>query len=114
MTNSNITSMSGSVHYNMGNQNPMHGKRHNEVTKRKISDSQKKRYERIRQALHEHFANTNWQSDVIKQCLENNEIDFNSIQSAINFLALLLGDYRLERIIDEKISNLVEENRLTL
>ena len=34
-----------------GNLNPMWGKRHDEETKKKISDAQKKRYAAIRKAL---------------------------------------------------------------
>ena len=36
-----------------GNLNPMFGKRHSTDTKKKISDSQKQRYETIRKALKE-------------------------------------------------------------
>ena len=36
-----------------GNLNPMYGKRHSIDTKKKISDSQKQRYETIRKALQE-------------------------------------------------------------
>ena len=34
-----------------GNLNPMYGKRHSTDTKKKISDSQKQRYQAIRKAL---------------------------------------------------------------
>lgn len=35
-----------------GSMNPMYGKRHSEITKQKISDTQKQRFERYRNAQH--------------------------------------------------------------
>lgn len=51
-----------------GNLNPMYGKRHDEMTKRKISDSQKARYAAMRNAIK--TENENSFKKVIREELE--------------------------------------------
>lgn len=98
-----------------GNLNPMWGKRHDEETKKKISDAQKKRYAAIRKALKENdildFAQTNDESrkDVLKQLLDRNELNFKNIQQAVNFIAIMLGKNRIQEIIKEEINRFVND-----
>lgn len=98
-----------------GNLNPMWGKRHDEETKKKISDAQKKRYAAIRKALKENdildFAQNNDESrkDVLKQLLDRNELNFKNVQQAINFIAIMLGKNRIQEIIKEEINRFVND-----
>ena len=98
-----------------GNLNPMSGKRHDEVTKKKISDAQKKRYAAIRKALKENdildYAQTNdaARKDVLKQLLDRNELNFKNIQQAVNFIAIMLGKNRIQEIIKEEINRFVND-----
>lgn len=79
-----------------GNLNPMWGKRQSLETKKKISDSQRKRYAAIRKAIREQdilqFAQTNCEArnELIHQLLDKNNISFDNIQQAVNFVAFLL------------------------
>jgi len=98
-----------------GNLNPMWGKRHDEETKKKISDAQKKRYAAIRKALKENdildFAQNNDESrkDVLKQLLDRNELNFKNVQQAVNFIAIMLGKNRIQEIIKEEINRFVND-----
>lgn len=79
-----------------GNLNPMWGKRQSLETKKKISDSQRKRYAAIRKAIREQdilqFAQTNCEArnELIHQLLDKNNISFDNIQQAVNFVAFYL------------------------
>lgn len=96
-----------------GNLNPMWGKRHDEETKKKISDAQKKRYAAIRKALKENdildYAQTNDEArkDVLKQLLDRNELNFKNVQQAVNFIAIMLNKDRIQKIIKEEISDFI-------
>lgn len=96
-----------------GNLNPMWGKRHDEETKKKISDAQKKRYAAIRKALKENdildYAQTNdaARKDVLKQLLDRNELNFKNIQQAVNFIAIMLKKDRVQEIIREEINDFI-------
>ena len=98
-----------------GNLNPMFGKRHSADTKKKISDSQKQRYETIRKALQEQelldYADTseNARKEVLRHLLDTNELSFNSVQQAINFIAIMLGKDRIQEIIKSEIDKVVTE-----
>lgn len=81
-----------------GNMNPMYGKRHSELTKRKISDSQKQRYAAIRKSLQAEDINLkgkvgkcdlNARIDLLKQCIFSDTIGFSDIQQALNFVAIM-------------------------
>lgn len=98
-----------------GNLNPMYGKRHSTDTKKKISDSQKQRYQAIRKALKEQelfeFADTSLDArkEVLRHLLDANELSFNSVQQAVNFLAIMLGKEKIQDIIKTEIDKVVSE-----
>ena len=98
-----------------GNLNPMHGKKHSYETKNKISASQKERYNRIRKALKEQDilkygqTDANARKDVLKHLLDNNELNFNSVQQAVNFLAIMIGKDRIQEIIREEINEFIND-----
>lgn len=98
-----------------GNLNPMYGKKHDEITKRKISISQKKRYDAIRKALKEdnilNYGQTdvNARKDVLRQLLDKNELNFKNVQQAINFLAIMLQKDRVKEIVRGEINKLISE-----
>jgi hypothetical protein len=99
-----------------GNLNPMYGKRHSQDTKKKISNSQKERYETIRKALHEQelldYADTseNARREVLRHLLDTNELSFNSVQQAVNFIAIMLGKEKIQDIIKTEIDKVVSES----
>lgn len=99
-----------------GSLNPMWGKRHDHETKKKISDAQKKRYAAIRKALQEqdilNYADTNDEArkDVLRQLLDRNELNFKSVQQAVNFLGIMLQKDRIQHIVREEINNLLNES----
>lgn len=96
-----------------GNLNPMYGKRHSRETKEKISNSQKLRYQAIKQAIHEHdllqFADISDEArkELIVQLLEKNEIKFDNIQQVLTFLAILLKKERIKEVVKEEIDRFV-------
>lgn len=98
-----------------GNLNPMAGKRHSLETREKISNSQKNRYEAIRKAMNERelmsYANTseNARREVLKHLIETHELSFESVQQAINFIAIVVGKKRMQQIIRDEIDKLVAE-----
>lgn len=98
-----------------GNLNPMYGKKHDEITKRKISISQKKRYDAIRKALKEdnilNYGQTGDEArrDVIRQLLDKNQLNFKNVQQAVNFLSMMLKEDRIKKIIREEINKLLNE-----
>ena len=98
-----------------GNLNPMYGKRHSTDTKKKISDSQKQRYQAIRKALKEQelfeYADTSIDArkEVLRHLLDTNELSFNSVQQAVNFIAIMLGKERIQDIIKAEIDKVVSE-----
>ena len=98
-----------------GSLNPMWGKRHDEETKKKISDAQKARYAAIRKALKENdildYAETDEEArkDVLRQLLDRNELNFKNIQQAVNFIAIMLRKDRIQEVIKEEINNFINE-----
>ena len=98
-----------------GNLNPMWGKRHSTETKQKISDSQKQRYQAIKKAIKEQelldYADTseNARKEVLRHLLDTNELSFNSVQQAINFIAIMIGKERIQQIVKEEIDKVVSE-----
>lgn len=99
-----------------GNLNPMYGKRQSLETKRKISDSQKRRYAAIRKAIREQdilrFAQTDDEArkELIHQLLVNNNISFENVQQAVNFIAILLGKERIQEIVKDEIDKLLVDD----
>lgn len=99
-----------------GNLNPMYGKKQSRETKQKISNTQKERYAAIRKALKEQdiileYAATNDKArkDVLKQLLDRNNLDFNNVQQAVNFLGIMLQKDRIKEIINMEINNFINE-----
>lgn len=98
-----------------GSLNPMWGKKHDDETKKKISDAQKARYAAIRKALKEQdildYGQTNDEArkDVLKHLLDRNELSFRSVQQAVNFLAIMIGKDRIKEIIREEINSFMNE-----
>lgn len=96
-----------------GNLNPMWGKRQSLETKKKISDSQRKRYAAIRKAIREQdilqFAQTDSEArkELIHQLLDKNDISFDNVQQAVNFVAFLLEKERVKAIVQEEINKLL-------
>lgn len=99
-----------------GSLNPMWGKRHDSETKKKISDSQKKRYEAIRKSLKEQdildYGKTDDEArkDVLRQLLYRNELSFRNVQQAVNFLSIMLRESRIQEIVREEIDKLLNES----
>ena len=98
-----------------GNLNPMYGKRHSTDTKKKISDSQKQRYQAIRKALKEQelfeYADTSIDArkEVLRHLLDTNELSFNSVQQTVNFIAIMLGKEKIQDIIKTEIDKVISE-----
>ena len=99
-----------------GNLNPMYGRKQSYETKKKISDSQKARYEAIRHALSEQELLSNASDDfetrkeVLQHLLDHNKLSFKSVQQAVNFLSIMLGKERIQSIIRAEIDKLSREN----
>ncbi|MBL3917642.1 hypothetical protein FH729_05615 [Bacteroides thetaiotaomicron] len=99
-----------------GNMNPMYGKRHSELTKRKISDSQKQRYAAIRKSLQAEDINLkskvgksdlNAKIDLLKQCIFSDTIGFSDIQQALNFVAIMssgINSNYLKKVINDELN----------
>ena len=93
----------------------MYGKRHSTDTKKKISDSQKQRYQAIRKALKEQelfeYADTSLDArkEVLRHLLDTNELSFNSVQQAVNFIAIMLGKEKIQDIIKTEIDKVISE-----
>lgn len=102
-----------------GSLNPMYGKHHKKETIKKISTSQKARYDRIRQALGEgdilKYGQTNRaaRTDVLTHLLDNNNLSFRSVKQAVNFLSIMLDQDRVQEIVRNEIYNLINEQKLT-
>ena len=45
--------------------------------------------------------------DVLRHLLDKNELNFNNVQQAVNFLAIMLKKDRITEIIQQEINNLV-------
>lgn len=98
-----------------GNLNPMWGKKHSTDTKKKISDSQKQRYQTIRKALQEQdlldYGDTSEEArkDVLKHLLDYCNLNFENLQQAANFIAIMLGKDSIQEIVKAEIDKLVSE-----
>ena len=95
-----------------GSLNPMYGKRHDAETKKKISDTQKRRYAMIRKAINGNNNSDENQSIVEAQKLdlselEQYEIKFNTIKPTLIFLSRLLDKEYISQIINDEINKLL-------
>jgi len=51
----------------------------------------------------------NARKDVLRQLLDKNELNFNNVQQAVNFLSIMLNKERIQEIIRQEINNLISE-----
>lgn len=51
----------------------------------------------------------NARKDVLRQLLDKNELNFNNVQQAVNFLSIMLKKERIQEIIRQEINNLISE-----
>lgn len=51
----------------------------------------------------------NARKDVLRQLLDKNELNFNNVQQAVNFLSIMLKKDRIQEIIRQEINNLISE-----
>ena len=99
-----------------GNLNPMYGKRHTADTKKKISDSQKARYNAIRKAIKEQsiidYGDDSPESRkrVLAHLLDNNDLKFDNMKQVADFLAIMIGKDRIQEIIRSQVDKLIAES----
>ena len=51
----------------------------------------------------------NARKDVLRQLLDKNDLNFNNVQQAVNFLSIMLKKHRIQEIIRQEINNLINE-----
>ena len=99
-----------------GNLNPMYGKRHTADTKKKISDSQKARYNSIRKAIKEQsiidFGDDSPESRkrILTYLLDKNNLQFENMKQVADFLAIMIGKDRIQEIIRSEVDKLIAES----
>lgn len=99
-----------------GNLNPMYGKRHTADTKKKISDSQKARYNAIRKAIKEQsiidFGDDSPESRkrILTYLLDKNNLQFENMKQVADFLAIMIGKDRIQEIIRSEVDKLIAES----
>ena len=100
-----------------GNLNPMFGKRHSTETKERISNTQRARYATIRKAIHERedildYGNDDPQTrrEVLRHLLDNNNLKFDTVKQAADFLVIMIGKDRIEEIVHRTIDKYIAEN----
>ena len=99
-----------------GNLNPMYGKRHTADTKKKISDSQKARYNAIRKAIKEQsiidFGDDSPESRkrILTYLIDKNNLQFENMKQVADFLAIMIGKNRIQEIIRSQVDKLIAES----
>lgn len=99
-----------------GNLNPMWGKKHSQETKEKISNSQKKRYNAIRNALKEQdfidYGHDDPESrkSLLRHLLDKNDLHFDNPQQLADFLFIMIGRERLSEIVHNEVNKLIAES----
>ena len=99
-----------------GNLNPMYGKRHTADTKKKISDSQKARYNAIRKAIKEQsiidFGDDSPESRkrILTYLLDKNNLQFENMKQVADFLAIMIGKDRINEIIRSEVDKFIAES----
>jgi len=93
----------------MGSLNPMCGKSHSVTTKKKISDTQKERWQVIKQAIKEKLGETDViaRKDLLNQALNTDTISFKDVQQARNFIAIMTDDDR--KLLEDYLRPIVSE-----
>lgn len=99
-----------------GNLNPMYGKRHTADTKKKISDSQKARYNAIRKAIKEQsiidYGDDSPESRkrVLTHLLDKNNLHFDNPKLLADFLLIMIGKDRLSEIVRSEVDKFIAES----
>ena len=94
----------------------MYGKRHTADTKKKISDSQKARYNAIRKAIKEQsiidFGDDSPESRkrILTYLLDKNNLQFENMKQVADFLAIMIGKDRIQEIIRSEVDKLIAES----
>ena len=99
-----------------GNLNPMWGRKHTPETKEKISNSQKARYNAIRNAIKENdildYGDNSPESRkaVLSHLLNNNDLKFDNMKQVADFLAIMIGKDRINEIICSEVDKIIAES----
>lgn len=87
-----------------GSKNPMWGKHHSQVTKDKISKSQKKRYNLIRKQLKtESTEDSDKKIDLLNLYIQQGKI--NTMKDLEDNICKLFQEERLQQIIEQTVNN---------
>ena len=99
-----------------GNLNPMWGRKHTPETKEKISNSQKARYNAIRNAIKENdildYGSDDAESRkaVLSHLLNNNDLQFDNMKQVADFLVIMIGKDRINEIIRSEVDKIIAES----
>ena len=99
-----------------GNLNPMWGRKHTPETKEKISNSQKARYNAIRNAIKENDILDYGSDDVesrkavLSHLLNNNNLQFDNMKQVADFLVIMIGKDRINEIIRSEVDKIIAES----
>ena len=99
-----------------GNLNPMWGRKHTPETKEKISNSQKARYNAIRNAIKENDILDYGSDDVesrkavLSHLLNNNDLQFDNMKQVADFLVIMIGKDRINEIIRSEVDKIIAES----
>ena len=99
-----------------GNLNPMWGRKHTPETKEKISNSQKARYNAIRNAIKENDILDDGDNSpksrkaVLSHLLNNNDLKFDNMKQVADFLAIMIGKDRINEIIRSEVDKIIAES----
>ena len=99
-----------------GNLNPMWGRKHTPETKEKISNSQKARYNAIRNAIKENdildYGDNSPESRkaVLSHLLNNNDLQFDNMKQVADFLVIMIGKDRINEIIRSEVDKIIAES----
>ena len=99
-----------------GNLNPMWGRKHTPETKEKISNSQKARYNAIRNAIKENDILDSGSDDlesrkaVLSHLLNNNDLQFDNMKQVADFLVIMIGKDRINEIIRSEVDKIIAES----
>ena len=99
-----------------GNLNPMWGRKHTPETKEKISNSQKARYNAIRNAIKENDILDYGSDDVesrkavLSHLLNKNDLQFDNMKQVADFLVIMIGKDRINEIIRSEVDKIIAES----
>ena len=99
-----------------GNLNPMWGRKHTPETKEKISNSQKARYNAIRNAIKENDSLDYGSDDVesrkavLSHLLNKNDLQFDNMKQVADFLVIMIGKDRINEIIRSEVDKIIAES----